>query len=370
LKIAILTLGIYPFRTGGVEIHSYNHARLLAKSGHDVRVFTKRYSNIGRKSEAGGVPVEALGLPGPFLGPLSFVTSALLHLLRINKRVDVIHVHYGSYFAVPAYLMRLVARKRFVVSCHGYDVLYLQKSRIWRFVQRAVFSRASFMTAASSEIRDVLIDRYGVDKDKVVVVQNGVDEEDIEGARRAAVAKGRRTVIFLGNLRAVKDPMTAIKAFEIALVGRPDLLLTVVGDGPVRGEVERYVDARHLQGSVEMKGLLGHQDALTELSSADVFLMSSLSEGGNPLAMMEAMALGKPIVATAVGGIKDIVVQGENGFMVEPGSPGKLAAALTKVLDDKTLASSLAAKARDASRGFTWERTVKTYERIYDNLGS
>jgi len=351
-----------------VEIHSYQHAIGLARAGHQVQVFTKRYANTPRRSEVDGVPVEALGTQVPLVGPFAFVVSAFLHLLRNRTQVDVLHVHFASYFVIPAYLMRLVAGKPYVISCHGYDVIYLQRRRGWRILQRAMFAKASFMTAASGEIKQILVDKYHLSQEKVVVVHNGVDEEEIQKAQREAVETDRRTVVFLGNLRPVKDPITALKAFEAVHAGQADIHLSIVGDGQLRKELERYVDASGLRKAVDMKGHLSHQDALKELSSAEVFLMSSLSEGGNPLALMEAMALGKPIVATAVGGVKDVIVDGENGLTVEPGSPSRLASALVKVLGDRELADRIATNAKAASLEYTWTRVISTYETIYAHL--
>ncbi len=369
MKIAIITLGVYPITTGGVEIHSYYHAMGLEKSGDEVMVFTKRYRARSTSCVIGrGVRVETLGSSLPVLGQLIFVIQTFAKLLAKRGRIDLVHVHYATYFPLPAYVFHLVTSKPFVVSCHGFDVHGLKESIQWRLVQRMVFKAASVITTASLSIMETLLSKYQLSARKVVCVPNGVDTAEIEEAERSSSDPARDSLVMVANLRPVKDPITAIQAFEIVRGRIPKATMTLVGGGPLYKSIVDYLYKNDLNDAILMKGQLSHAETLRTVASVAVFVLSSIEEGGNPVALMEAMALSKPIVATSVGGVRDVVTDGENGILVPVKSPGALADALVRILSDDSLAKKLSANAKRDSLPFTWDRTVAQYRQIYARI--
>ena len=357
--IAIVTLGVYPERTGGVEVHTFEHARILRRDGFEVIVLTKRRGGTKNPNE--------FGMERPLLGQAGFLLGSTLALWRIRRRLAAVHVHYATYFLIPAVIMNVFFAKPIVVSCHGFDVQYLRKSGVWRRLQKFAFSRATFVTGASKDVIRVLSGEYGVPSQKIRLVPNGVDWDEIARARSDAVPDPNR-IVYLANLRPVKDPLTAVRAFEIVKRAKPALRLVVVGDGPMMPELRSLVSSGGV-GGVELKGMLGHPEALREVATSGVFLLTSVSEGGNPLALMEAMAMGKAVVVSDVGGARDVIVDGVNGILAEPRSPESFARAIATLLDDDEMRSRLGAAAKVTAEGYSWDASIGSYERMYPQSG-
>lgn len=170
----------------------------------------------------------------------------------------------------------------------------------------------------------------------------------------------------MANLRPVKDPLLALSAFRVLRQRRNDVQLVVIGDGELRGEMLRLVGSeKALEESVVMTGELAHDDAMAELARCDVFLLTSKEEGGNPLSLMEAMVMEKPVVAASVGGVKDVVIDRVNGLLVSVREPESFAGAADSLLRDDALARKVATQARETAESYSWENVVDRYVRAY-----
>jgi glycosyltransferase involved in cell wall biosynthesis len=167
----------------------------------------------------------------------------------------------------------------------------------------------------------------------------------------------------VGNFTAKKDHRTLLTAIASLVTRRPDVRLVLVGIGPLESELRAQVRDAGLEGMVLFTGL--RDDVYALLPGFDVFALSSRHEG-LPIALLEAMATGVPCVATSVGGIPEVVTDGIEGVLVEPGHAGELAAALEKVLTDATFARTLATAAQLRARDFDLGRAVVRTEAIYD----
>jgi glycosyltransferase involved in cell wall biosynthesis len=368
LKVALITLGIYPTQTGGVQIHSYYHVMGLSQAGDEVVVLTRKLKGVPSSIKVGSTNVECLGSGTPVLGVITFVVEAFLMLVRQRKNIDLVHVHYATYFMLPAFFFHLLTSKPYVVSCHGFDIVYLRRSLGWRILQGTIFRAAAAVTCTSSQVHDLLVTEYHLPAAKVRTIHNGIDESEIARAKLGKSPMTGKHVAFVANLRPVKDPLTAIEAVHIASDKIPDLSLVMVGGGPLLGPLREFVGRNNLQNVVDLKGELTHDEALGTMAECDAFLLSSLSEGGNSLALTEAMALEKPVISTNVGGVNDLIRDGINGFLVPIKSPGPMAERIVAVLRDPQLAARLAANAAQTARLYTWTKTIAAYRDIYDSL--
>jgi glycosyltransferase involved in cell wall biosynthesis len=158
-----------------------------------------------------------------------------------------------------------------------------------------------------------------------------------------------------------KDLGTAIAA--VALV--PEARLVVVGDGPDRSELERVAAASSAAGRIEFRGALPRDDALRVVAGAEAGLLSSAWEN-LPHSAVEALSVGVPVVATSVGGVPEVVHDGENGLLVPPGRPEQLAAAIRRLLEEPGLRERLAAAARPSVKAISSEAI---YGRLEELLG-
>lgn len=226
-------------------------------------------------------------------------------------------------------------------------------------LQRAAYRAATKVVANVQAARQIL-ESEGLATGSIAVIPNGV-EATAFGARKAPSTT--RTIITVANLRPEKCHEVLIAAAATLAPEFPDLRFQFVGGGPRRAELEGLVRERGLEQVIEF---LGHrEDVPSLLAAADVFVLPSRSEA-LPNGVIEAMAAGLPVVASAVGGLLDLVDEGRTGLLVPPENPTALGAALRDLLTDPSKASRLGATARDeVARRFSFERMVAAFENLY-----
>jgi glycosyltransferase involved in cell wall biosynthesis len=207
---------------------------------------------------------------------------------------------------------------------------------------------------------------------KVSTIPNGVDltrfgPASQAAARRALGLPGESTVVgTVGRLDPVKDQAALVRAFATLMGAYPEALLVLAGDGPCREELARLVAELGAGGRVRLLGEC--RDVPQVLAAMDLFVLPSLAEGMSNT-ILEAMAVGLPVVATRVGGNRELVDEGETGRLVPPGDPRALADAVAGYLDDAHV-RGLHGKAsrRRASETFALERMYRAHESLYGRL--
>ncbi len=362
LVIALIGPGVYPYRTGGIEVALYHLAKRLAKK-HYVLVLSaiseqKERMTIREFGKATLILVKALGR---FKGALSSLPLVLLApIVLLAKKPDVINAHQALSPMVAATLAALLTRRPLVITCHASDVRVLRRNRAVRAIQALCFRLADVVVGVSGEMKAILMQDYGLKPEKVIIIPNGYDEEFVKIAPRGREAD----VAFLGSLRSAKDPMTLMRALEMLAEEGTPVKAAIIGDGPLRPELERFCEEHGLSGLVAFHGHLPHHEALFVLASAKIFVLPSVREG-LPLALVEAMALGKPVVATPVGAIPELVRDGWNGLLVRPGDAEGLASAIRRLLRDEGLLKLMGERARKSVERLSWTEICRRYEGIY-----
>jgi glycosyltransferase involved in cell wall biosynthesis len=220
--------------------------------------------------------------------------------------------------------------------------------------------------AVSNEVKARLCGDLGVSESKVRVVRNGIRLAQFnlppDAALRATLTQGgeRPIVLTAARLHSQKGHVYLLEAAAHV----PDALFVLAGEGPERATLERQAQQLGIQGRVRF---LGHRQGIPQLlASCDVFVLPSLYEG-LPLCVLEAMAAGKPVVATAVGGTDEVVIDGETGLLVPPGNPVALATAIRSLLSDRKLAARLAQAGRArVTEKFSSDTMVSGISRVYE----
>lgn len=233
------------------------------------------------------------------------------------------------------------------------------KSRLQVLAQRASYAWAHRVVANAGAVAERLT-RERVSPARITVVPNGLDLSRYVG--NTPVASGHR-VTMVANLRPGKGHDTLIDAAPLVLARVPDATVRLVGDGPERPRLEQRVRDRGVAHAVMFEGHV--EDVADCLAHTDVFTLPSDSEAF-PNAVLEAMAAGVPVVASAVGGVLEVVDHGRTGLLVPPGNPSALADALCQVLTDRASAAAMAGRARDLAHShFSFGRMVDTLEQLY-----
>lgn len=289
----------------------------------------------------------------------------LLRLL-VSEKIDIVHAHMPRANA-PAAVLARAARSPVVIAHEHGSVRYDDGVR--RLLNRWVVGPLSDRVLTVSEWdRSNLLERGGLDPGRVEVFRNGIPPlpDDGTALRGTLGPPGRPVIGALGRLDPVKGYDDLIAA--VAILRREGLRLTCViaGVGPDEARLRGLIDDAGVGEDVRLLGLRDDVPAL--LRAFDVAVMSSRSEGA-PLALMEYMAAGLPIVATAVGGIPELIEDRASGLLVPPRAPSALADALRQVLNDPSLAARLGGAARDRQRHeLDLDAVVRRLEQRYVSL--
>jgi glycosyltransferase involved in cell wall biosynthesis len=293
----------------------------------------------------------------------------LMSLLR-QERIDVLHCHKFGSNLWGAIIGRLVGVPVIVAHEHVWS---FQGQPLRRILDRRLIARQTdVFLAVSDETRRQMIEVEGIDPDIVRVLPNGIPDlpepsgRDVR--RELGIDAGALVVGTVSVLRRQKALDVLIRSTTRLMRQFPSLKVVIAGEGPQRASLEALVSELNLDGRVLFIGL--RTDVPDVLASFDVAVSSSDYEG-SPLAIMEYMAASKPIVATRVGGVPDLIDDGVHGLLVDRGDVDGFAAAVARLLRDPALSSALGKKSRERQgREFTIERAVSRVELLYEELSS
>ena len=317
--------------------------------------------------------LEAEGVPCLCLGRARLADLRWLRTLRrslVTEPVDVVHAHSPLAAVGARLVVRSLPRRRrpkLVTTDHS---LWSGHTRLTRWAD-AVTSGLDDAHFAVSEAVQASLPRWL--RHRSEVVPHGVDVQQVraDGSDRARVREeqdldpGALVVGTVANLRAVKAYPDLFAAATVVVARMPDVRFVTVGQGPLEEEIRCLHRELGLGDRVQ---LLGHrQDAVRVMGACDVFCLASHHEG-LPVALMEALALGLPVVATAVGGITEMMDDGCEGLLVAPGRPDQLATALLEVLGDPSRRADMAAAAARRGDRLSIDGAVRRVEAVCAEL--
>ncbi|MGP8260220.1 MAG: glycosyltransferase family 4 protein [Acidobacteriaceae bacterium] len=301
----------------------------------------------------------------PCRGQVDRATIAGIRELVDRTGADVVHAHgykadIYTYFALRGMSVPLVS------TCHTWYDTDLFVS-IYGMADRYVLRKYARVVAVSDEVRQRL-SKAGVRKENIRLVRNGIDLRPFDGAvasrRAGARAKSELMVGLVGRLAWEKGVDLFLEAAAEVLVEMPETRFKVVGEGPDREKLERLLDTLNIRESVTLLGR--REDMPSVYASLDVMVSSSRQEG-LPMAILEGMASGLALVATAVGEVPTVVVDGRTGMLVPAGDAGLLAAEILELLRDPGKRIRLGEAARQLiEEDYSAERMSADYLRVYE----
>lgn len=292
-------------------------------------------------------------------------------LLRAGKDSDAILALDPVSTGFPAMLAAKILKKPFFVKVVG-DYAWEQGTQrygirvsldefvrtkhvpfsveFFRKIQTYVARSARTVIVPSEYLRGI-VSRWGIDKECVTVIYNAMQEEE-EGTLPALVTSlARPRIVSVGRLVPWKGMPGLIDAMTTVQEEFPDATLLIAGDGPDRDALERFSHARLKKGGL-LLGPLPHPDTLALIRDADIFVLNSTYEGLSHL-LIEALALGKPIIATNVGGNPELIEDGKNGLLIPVGDRTALAEAIVHLLKNPSHQDRLANAAKESSKRFS-----------------
>jgi glycosyltransferase involved in cell wall biosynthesis len=257
------------------------------------------------------------------------------------------------------------------VGFDWHSLLLRLQTPVSQRIETALFRRSKKITAVAHWVAEAL-QPYGVDLAEVTITGNGVEACFLD---QPALQRKESLVLYTGRIAPGKGLQELIEAAKIMTKRHldPDLRFVLVGEGLLLPKLRQLVSQAGLQNNFDFTGHLGadRRDDLVQLyQRASIFVLPSHHEG-MPTALLEAMATGLPVVSTAVGGAREVVVHGENGLLVPPQKPAALAGALLTLLGDAALRNRLGRNARTTvERRYSWDAVSERYLACYEQVVS
>lgn len=278
------------------------------------------------------------GIKGRLYNLIYFAEAVVLAEELTSRGVVHLHNHIAKASCTVAMLCSALSGIPYSFTLHGPDIFF--EPHHWRL--DAKIARAAFVACISDFCRSqamVFSDRSHWDK--LHVVHCGIDPARYAGPTQEM----GQELLFVGRLAAVKGLPVLFDALKSALTVRPDLRLTLIGDGPDRKQLEAEVKDLGLSRAVTFAGYKGQSEVAKALKASDLLVLPSFAEGV-PVVLMEAMAAGKPVVTTRIAGVPELVEDGVSGLLVPPGDSDALAAAICAALSDSRTHARMGAAGR------------------------
>lgn len=380
VKALLLTREYPPHIYGGAGVVVGQLARALSeRMAVEVRCFGERESKPGKISVRGYTPWERLaaGKDGPRFAPALETLSIGLAMARDPVDADVAHAH--TWYADMAGLwIRTLHRIPLILTLHSLEPLRPWKADqlgtgylLSAWIEKTAVEAADRVIAVSTQMREDILRYFSVNPDRVVVIHNGVDPDRFRRTERTdALIKHGVTppyVLFVGRITDQKGIFHLLEAAPRLPAGVQLVLCASAPDTPEIEERMRRTVSQH--SNVRWINVMVPVEEVVELySHAEVFVCPSVYEPFG-LINLEAMACETPVVASAVGGILEVVEDGVTGLLVPPGRPGELAAALRRLLENPTEARAMGRAGRRRVEGrFSWARVAERTERVYADV--
>lgn len=371
-----MRIGIVCYPTfGGSGVLATELGKALAQKGHLVHFITYQQ------------PVRLTGfIPNIFYHEVQVPTyplfdyppyetalaSAMVDVIK-NNNLDLLHVHYAIPHASAAFMAKQILAKEgkhipVITTLHGTDITLVGKDKTYAPVVAFSINQSDGITAVSKNLRDETFKTFTIEKD-IEVIYNFVDvqrftRKPIDAFRKVIAPNGERILLHASNFRKIKRVQDVVKVFHEVQKHIPAKLL-FVGDGPERSTAEDL--ARELNIGDEIR-FVGKQEQMEDiLAIADLFLLTSDYESFG-LAALEAMAAGVPVVSTNAGGLREININGETGYMANVGDVVTMSQQSLSILKDDKVLKGFKERAAAHAKIFDIHNIVPQYERLYERF--
>jgi glycosyltransferase involved in cell wall biosynthesis len=371
---------------GGPALHVAYLTEGLRERGYDTTLvagsLARGEDSMAFVADARGVEIVRIDELGREISPLRdlLATIRLARLIR-KERPQILHTHTAKAGTVGRVAARLAGSRRPPVVVHTFHGHVLRgyfgpvRSFLFRLLERWLASDTTALIAVSPQVRDDLVALRVAPRDRFVVIRLGIELDERVAAEQNGRAESRRylgipgdrfTVGWIGRMTAVKRTDDVLVAFKRLRENGVDAVLCLVGDGPDRPHLEQRA---HELGVARDTVFLGYQEDVAPFYAAfDALVLPSGNEG-TPVSVIEALAAERPVVATRVGGVPDVVSDGEDGFLVEAGATDDLADRLARLAADPELRERMGRKGRKrVLPRYAVERLVDDVDRLYRSL--
>ncbi len=375
MKVVVVS-GIWPPDVGGPASHAPALAAALLEAGHEVEIVTTAAASPERRPYTVRWVSRSLPTPLRHLAVVREIVRAARRADRVYATTMMRRAALGASLARRPLVVKLVAdeayeravrESRFAGTLEAFQrQAGGVRNRLLRASRNAALRRATHVLVPSAYLRDVALG-WGLEPERLTVVPNPApvlpllpsrdEERDALGVEGVTFAAAGR----LTRQKALGDALAALARVDGAR-------LLVAGDGPERAELEQTARELGVSDRVRFLGALPRDEVLRVFRAADAALLTSAWEN-LPHSVLEALAVGTPVIASAVGGVPEVVRDGENGLLVAPGDVEGLADAIRRVSDDERLRAALAGGAAGSVEDFSEPRILRRIVEIVEQGG-
>jgi L-malate glycosyltransferase len=370
MKIGITCYPTY----GGSGVVATEMGKELAARGHEIHFISYaipiKLNNAHRLIHFH--EVEMLNYPLFEHPPYTLALATKMAEVATNQDLDLLHVHYAIPHSVSAYLakeMLLPKKLPVITTLHGTDITLVGNDRSYLPITKFSIEKSDGVTAVSVYLRELTYREFDI-KRPIEMIPNFVNCDvfyrSYHGELRDKYApEGEKILVHVSNFRPVKRVTDVVEVFARVRQAIPARLL-MVGDGPERSNAEWLARSKRLACEV---AFLGKQDSIAEiLSIADLMLLPSETESFG-LVALEAMACEVPVIASKVGGLPEVLRDGQDGYLAEPRDVNTMAAKAIALLSDEEKRRAMGTSARQhALRNFCSDKIIVQYEQYYEKV--
>jgi glycosyltransferase involved in cell wall biosynthesis len=371
---------------GGPALHVAYLTDGLKKRGYDTTLvagsLARGEDSMAFVADARDVPVIRIDELGREISPLRdlVATFRLARLIR-RERPHILHTHTAKAGTVGRVAALLAGSRRPPIVVHTFHGHVLRgyfgplRSLFFRLLERWLAAQTTALIAVSPQVRDDLVGLGIAPRERFAVIRLGIELDEriapkrngrIESRRYLGIPEERFAVGWIGRMTAVKRTDDVLVSFKRLRESGVDATLCMVGDGPDRAGLEQRA---HDLGIVRDTLFLGYQEEVAPFYAAFDALVLPSSNEGTPVSVIEALGAGRPVVATRVGGVPDVVRDGKDGFLVEPGETDELAERLERLARDPELRERMGREGRDrVLPRYAVDRLVDDVDQLYRSL--
>src|SRR5438552_16045418 len=368
-----MRIGITCYPTfGGSGVVATELGIALARGGDDIHFISyalpSRLNMLHERVHFHEVTVTSYPLFDPY-PPYTLALATKMAEVADYEKLDVLHVHYAIPHAISAHLAKQIlgsTRLKVISTLHGTDITLVGRDASYLPITKFGIEVSDGVTAVSRWLKDETANSFDTHK-AIEVIPNFVDPKRFQRNRTAFCqligTSNDKLLCHVSNFRPVKRVMDVLEIFERASRVIPSRMV-MVGDGPDRSQAEAFCRERNLRERVLF---LGNVPNLEEIVGAsDLFLLPSETESFG-MAALEAMASEVPVIATLTGGLPEVIVDGETGYLLPVGDVDAMAERAIAILSDKTLHRRLGRAGRARAEGeFNVNRVVPMYREFYE----
>lgn len=385
MKICLVNALFHPF-SGGVEKHMYELSRELVKQGVDVTIITARIEGTPEYEEIDGVkvhrvPCMEIKVPGLYPPPMIVSPVFYGYLKRLDRQYNFDVIHLQNRFFVDFDMASIYSKlhgKPFMMTIHNarpvgisLPITILGSLYDW-LIGRWPFAMADRIIAVSEWVK-YDIAKYMINKDKIIPVHNGINVNSFTPQGRTNVRNkygigNKPMLLFVGRVITQKGLDYLIDAMPLILEKHPDTKLLLIGRGNLLDHLKGKVKDMKLEDSVLFSGYISEEMLIEAYGTCDLFVLPSVWEV-LPIAILEAMSSGRPVVCTNAGGNRELVRDGKNGYVVPMRNPEALAGRVNELLSSPETMKQMGAMSRKmAEEEFDWKLIAAKTKKVYEDL--